>query len=215
MTVLNTAAAPSRGDLVEKKSEFIGNAAHCSSEAEVLDFVESVRLAHPKARHVAFAAIFETVDGEVRQISERMSDDGEPSGTAGKPILDALQKSAMSDVAVTVTRYFGGILLGSAGLIRAYSTAASEALRAGKRARIVDHTRYAVTVEYPQLATFDHVLSRVGGSVEQRDYSDVVKSVVLVEAECDASFADSIREVFKGSVFLENEGGVAVPVPEN
>jgi uncharacterized YigZ family protein len=215
MTILDAAAAPASSDLIEKKSEFIGSAAHCACEADALAFVERVRLVHPKARHVAFAAIFETVSGDTRQVSERMSDDGEPSGTAGKPILDALQKSSMSDVVVTVTRYFGGVLLGSAGLIRAYSTAASEALRAGRRARVVEHMRYAVTVAYPQLANLDHALSLVNGSVERRDYSDVVKSVVLVESAKSARFEDIVREAFQASVRPEALGSAAIPVPVN
>jgi uncharacterized YigZ family protein len=208
-TIVDTPDAPSSFELIEKKSEFIGQAAHCNNEAEAMVFVESVRQNHPKARHVAFAAIFEAPHGGV---GERMSDDGEPSGTAGKPILDALTKSGMSGVVVTVTRYFGGVLLGSAGLIRAYSTAASGALKAARRARVIPHTRCELTVSYPQLGTLDHVLESLSGRVEQRDYSDVVHSVVVIRTSELERFFDRVREAFQGSVTVEAVGDVDIAV---
>ena len=99
---------------VEKKSEFIGDACHIDSLDEALAFVQTIRDQHPKARHVAYAAVCGGSDG---RLAERMSDDGEPSGTAGKPILDVLRANEMTDCVVAVTRYLGGILLGSGGLI--------------------------------------------------------------------------------------------------
>jgi len=114
-TVLDTSDRPAHDALVEKKSEFIADVCHVDALDEALLFVDSVRQLHPKARHVAYAAICVDGDGRVR---ERMSDDGEPSGTAGKPILDVLRQGDLMNCAVTVTRYFGGILLGSGGLIR-------------------------------------------------------------------------------------------------
>lgn len=129
-TVLDTSDRPAHDALVEKKSEFIADVCHVDALDEALLFVDSVRQLHPKARHVAYAAICVDGDGRVR---ERMSDDGEPSGTAGKPILDVLRANEMTDCVVAVTRYFGGILLGSGGLIRAYSTGASIAVKAASR----------------------------------------------------------------------------------
>lgn len=199
LTILNPADAPAHASFIERKSEFIGDAAHCSTEADTMQFVESIREQHPKARHVAFAAIFSAEQGGA---SERMSDDGEPSGTAGKPILDALRKSGIGDCVVCATRYFGGVLLGSAGLIRAYSTAASEALRAADRARVVAHTKVEVTVDYPQLTTLDHFLGIVGGQVQQRDYTDVVTSTLLVESSLFERFSNDVREAFQGGVHL-------------
>ena len=109
-TVLDTSDRPAHDALVEKKSEFIADVCHVDALDEALLFVDSVRQLHPKARHVAYAAICVDGDGRVR---ERMSDDGEPSGTAGKPILDVLRQGDLMNCAVTVTRYFGGILLGA------------------------------------------------------------------------------------------------------
>lgn len=210
LTILNAAAAPAHFSLVEKKSEFIGDAAHCADEEQAMAFVASIRELHPKARHVAFAAIFESKNGSV---GERMSDDGEPSGTAGKPILDALAKSSMSGCVVTVTRYFGGILLGSAGLIRAYSTAASGALGQAQRARVVEHTRVNVTVDYPRLATLDHLVSQFGARVEQRDFTEVVHSEVLVESGVMEQFRIGVREAFQAEVSVEEAETVPIAVP--
>ena len=134
-TILNTPDDPAHDSLVEKKSEFIGDAAHVDTLDEALAFVAAIREQHPKARHVAYAAVCGGADG---RLSERMSDDGEPSGTAGKPILDVLKQSGTTDCVVAVTRYFGGILLGSGGLVRAYSSAASLAMKAARAARIMD-----------------------------------------------------------------------------
>ena len=126
-TILDSADRPAHDAFVEKKSEFIGDACHISSLDEALAFVQTIRDQHPKARHVAYAAVCGGSDG---RLAERMSDDGEPSGTAGKPILDVLRANELTDCVIAVTRYFGGILLGSGGLIRAYSTGASIAVKA-------------------------------------------------------------------------------------
>ena len=103
-TILDSADRPAHDAFVEKKSEFIGVACHISSLDEALAFVQTIRDQHPKARHVAYAAVCGGSDG---RLAERMSDDGEPSGTAGKPILDVLRANEMTDCVVAVTRYFG------------------------------------------------------------------------------------------------------------
>ena len=147
-TVLDTSDRPAHDALVEKKSEFIADVCHVDALDEALLFVDSVRQLHPKARHVAYAAICVDGDGRVR---ERMSDDGEPSGTAGKPILDVLRQGDLMNCAVTVTRYFGGILLGSGGLIRAYSSAASLGVKVARLASIETCRRYTTALQYRNL----------------------------------------------------------------
>ena len=153
-TILDSADQPAHDAFVEKKSEFIGDACHIDSLDEALAFVQTIRDQHPKARHVAYAAVCGGSDG---RLAERMSDDGEPSGTAGKPILDVLRANEMTDCVVAVTRYFGGILLGSGGLIRAYSTGASIAVKAANKAKIVPCCEYQVTLDYPQLGSFQNL----------------------------------------------------------
>ena len=167
-TILDSADRPAHDAFVEKKSEFIGDACHISSLDEALAFVQTIRDRHPKARHVAYAAVCGGSDG---RLAERMSDDGEPSGTAGKPILDVLRANEMTDCVVAVTRYFGGILLGSGGLIRAYSTGASIAVKAASKAKIVPCGEYQVILDYPQLGSFQNLLSTVEGEQTDAQYT--------------------------------------------
>ncbi|MBT1175949.1 YigZ family protein [Bifidobacterium sp. LC6] len=211
-TILNTPDAPAHDALVEKKSEFIGDAAHVASLDEALAFVASIREQHPKARHVAYAAVCGGADG---RLSERMSDDGEPSGTAGKPILDVLKQSGTTDCVVAVTRYFGGILLGSGGLVRAYSSAASLAMKAARVAHIMTAQRYRMQLEYPQLARFQQLLASVGGSQEDEQYTMNVVLTAVVPQESTERFEERVRETFNAAVTPEPLDMVNIPVPVN
>lgn len=196
-TILNPPDNPAHDAFVEKKSEFIGDAAHVDSLDEALAFVESIRERHPKSRHVAYAAICGGSDGRV---AERMSDDGEPSGTAGKPILDVLRANALTDTVVAVTRYFGGVLLGSGGLIRAYSTGASIAVKAASTASIVPCRRYRVVLEYPQLARFRQILASVDGVQSEEAYAADVTLTAAMPLEHAERFESMVREAFNAAV---------------
>ena len=196
-TILDSADRPAHDALDEKKSEFIGDACHVDSLDEALAFVQTIRDRHPKARHVAYAAVCGGSDG---RLAERMSDDGEPSGTAGKPILDVLRANEMTDCVVAVTRYFGGILLGSGGLIRAYSTGASIAVKAASKARIVPCAEYRVTLDYPQLGSFQNLLAGVDGEQADAQYTDRIELTVVVPQERQATFESRIIEAFNATV---------------
>ena len=208
-TILNTADAPAHDAFVEKKSEFIGDACHIDSLDEALAFVESIREQHPKSRHVAYAAVCGGSDG---RMAERMSDDGEPSGTAGKPILDVLRQGGLTDCVIAVTRYFGGILLGSGGLIRAYSTGASIAVKAARLAQIVPCQRYAVRLEYPQLAQFQRLLVDCDGLADDESYTDRVTLRAAVPADHTDMFESRVRETFNAAVVPERLDTVNRPV---
>ena len=114
-----TISKPANDSFIEKRSEFIGYIAPVKTNDEAVDFINSIKAMHRKARHNVYAYILRNDN------ISRYSDDGEPQGTAGVPVLDVLQKRGLTDVCVVVTRYFGGILLGGGGLVRAYSHAAS------------------------------------------------------------------------------------------
>lgn len=144
---------------------------------------------------------------------ERMSDDGEPSGTAGKPILDVLKQSGTTDCVVAVTRYFGGILLGSGGLVRAYSSAASLAMKAARAARIMTAKRYRVRLEYPQLARFQQILAQLGGSQEDESYAVNVELTAVVPQDDCARFEERVREAFNAAVVPAPIDMVNIPVP--
>jgi uncharacterized YigZ family protein len=192
--------SPAHDSMIEKKSEFIGAACHINTLDEALAFVNLVRQEHPKARHVAYAAI---VGAALGVASERMSDDGEPSGTAGKPILEVIRAGRLTDCVVTVTRYFGGILLGSGGLIRAYSTAASLAVKAGTVRAIVPMWRYRATLEYAWLDRFERFLTQAGGTTESRDFTDRVVIECMVPADVASRFEATVREAFSAQARLE------------
>lgn len=210
-TILNTADAPAHDSFVEKKSEFIGDACHVATLAEALAFVESIREAHPKARHVAYAAI---VTDDSGRVMERMSDDGEPSGTAGKPILDVLRANDLTDCVVAVTRYFGGILLGSGGLTRAYSTGASIAVKAAQLAHIVSCRQLRVRLDYAQLGQFQQLLAQCEGEQTDAQFTDRVEIVATIpQTNCEA-FENRVREAFNAGVVPEPLGQVARPMPE-
>lgn len=210
-TILNTADAPAHDSFVEKKSEFIGDACHVATLAEALAFVESIREAHPKARHVAYAAI---VTDDSGRVMERMSDDGEPSGTAGKPILDVLRANDLTDCVVAVTRYFGGILLGSGGLTRAYSTGASIAVKAAQLAHIVPCRQLRVRLDYAQLGQFQQLLAQCEGEQTDAHFTDRVEIVATIpQTNCEA-FENRVREAFNAGVVPEPLGQVARPMPE-
>lgn len=208
-TILDTAGQPAHDAFVEKKSEFIGDACHIDTLDEALAFVEAIRQQHPKSRHVAYAAVCGGADG---RLSERMSDDGEPSGTAGKPILEVLRANELTDCVVAVTRYFGGILLGSGGLIRAYSTGASLAVKAASQARIVPCVRYSVRLEYPQLAIFQRLLADCEGRSDDERYTDRVTLHAIVPQERSETFESRTREAFNASVTPERLDVVNHPV---
>ncbi|PLS31725.1 IMPACT family member YigZ [Bifidobacterium margollesii] len=210
-TLLNSAADPAHDSLIEKKSEFIGDACHIESGQEALDFVQSIRDLHPKARHVAYAAVWGGADG---QLGERMSDDGEPSGTAGKPILDVLRQSELTDCVVTVTRYFGGILLGSGGLIRAYSSAASLAVKAAKGALIVPCRCMTSTFDYAQLAMMRQLISAANGTVDDEQFTDrITAGFSIPEIQAD-DFERRVVETFNATVSVETVGSMNRPVPD-
>lgn len=127
MASYKTISSLSSGKYVEKGSRFLAFAVHVNSEKEVIDFLESIRKEHHKARHVCYAYTIGTT-----QEKYRINDDGEPSNTAGQPILNQIRKYGLKYIAVAVVRYFGGVLLGKGGLIHAYGIATSLAIEAGQ-----------------------------------------------------------------------------------
>ncbi|KFJ05425.1 YigZ family protein [Bifidobacterium tsurumiense] len=203
ITLLDTAKAPAHAAFVEKKSEFIGDACHIDSLEEAVAFVESIREQHPKARHVAYAAICGGDDG---RLSERMSDDGEPSGTAGKPILDVIRANGLTDCVVTVTRYFGGILLGAGGLIRAYASGAAQAISVAHKADIVVCDRYGLTVDYSQLGALQQLLATVGAEQDSSEYTDRVSLEVVVPVAQTEQFNTRLQDMFNATVQAQHLG---------
>lgn len=152
----------------EKKSEFIGYLCPVSTEQEAIDFVNEIRAMHRKATHNCYAYILRENN------TARHSDDGEPGGTAGVPIYDALNKAGVTDIACVVTRYFGGILLGAGGLVRAYSKGASEALGAAEIVTMEMADSITVSVDYSLYGTANSTLMEYGAKIRDTVYADNV-----------------------------------------
>lgn len=204
------------GSYEDRKSLFLGHAARVDSAADYERFVRDVRAEHPEARHVCSAAVFTEADGDdpaSGAVCERMSDDGEPSGTAARPILDAIRYSGVRDCAVAVSRKFGGTLLGAGGLVRAYSTAASSALAAAPRAELVRQARIRVRVGYARLKTLDHLLARFGARTEKREYAQDVTTIADVDETDRRHLKEAIVQAFAGDPGIEDLGSVLTVRP--
>ena len=157
------------------KSRFLAYVRHTESEQEAQNFIVSVKKKHFDARHNSFAYII----GERGQI-QKSSDDGEPSGTAGVPILEVLKKNELSDITIVVTRYFGGIKLGAGGLIRAYGKSATLGLDAAAIVKKTIFSCYKLTLSYDLLGTLENYLHQNEIRIDSKDYTDNVKLTVLL-----------------------------------
>lgn len=177
--MFKTIEKAAEGIIVEKKSKFIANIFYVESEQEAEDLLNSIRKKYHDARHHCFAyRIYE--DG---RIISRQSDDGEPSGTAGAPMLNILEKKALANVLLIVTRYFGGILLGTGGLVKAYSDASKEALANSNIVEKEDGYEIEVTLGYENIGDFEHFCSQNGMRVINKEFTDKINLLVEISKE--------------------------------
>ena len=153
----------------DRKSVFIGEAMPVSTEAEALSFIESVKKRYPDARHHVYAYV-------LRENSiMRFTDDHEPQGTAGMPVLDIIRKNGCTDVVIVVTRYFGGTLLGTGGLVRAYTSAALGALESAEIIRYDIYTSLELSVSYSDYGKITSILSDMDFRIESTMYDVGIK----------------------------------------
>lgn len=198
-----------RGEIIEKKSRFIATVAPVESEEEAVAFIESIKKKYYDARHNCPAFVI----GKNKELT-RCSDDGEPSGTAGKPILEVILGAELTNVAVVVTRYFGGTLLGTGGLVRAYTQAVQEGLAACKTATM----RYGVTIrietDYTDLGKIQHLLGNKEIPVISSEYTDKVALTVqlpkedapgLIKELTEATAARAVAEIVESGYYREAE----------
>lgn len=179
--------------LVEKRSEFIGRVWRVESEEEARACIEAVRKNDYDARHNCWCYIIK--DGPTRY-----SDDGEPQGTAGQPMLNVFQREGIENVCCVVTRYFGGILLGAGGLVRAYTQSAKDALDAAGVSVVRRWVAMELACSYNQFETMRREVASFDGVVENIDYgADVVLSALLPEERAQA-FRERVVEVTAGTV---------------
>lgn len=179
-----TIAQRAEDDFFERKSQFIGYIAPVSSEEEALAFLAEIRAKHRDARHNCFAYILQNG-------VKRASDDGEPQGTAGVPIMEVVEREGLTDVIVVVTRYFGGILLGAGGLVRAYAHAAKLAVDAAQRKVMSPAVLVEMQMDYNQYGRINNVLSKYTAIVQDTAFTDMVTMRILfIERDVDAFRAE-------------------------
>ncbi len=181
-----TVLRASQTEFTEKKSRFIGRCFPITDEAEAMARLNEVRRAHYDATHNCWAYLL--ANG-----AQRFSDDGEPGGTAGMPIMDTLMRRGIKDALIVVTRYFGGILLGSGGLVRAYSKAASDALGSAGVGLMCPCTVLEFAVDYPRYGGIEGFV-KANSVVESVDFLENVRFRVTVRDEEAARFAAELTE---------------------
>ena len=180
-------------EVIIKKSRFLGTAAYVDNEEEARNMVAEVRKQHYDARHVCYAY---SIGDE--NPSLKFSDDGEPGGTAGKPILSVIQGSGISNVIIIVVRYFGGVLLGTGGLVRAYSQAAAEAVEAAEKKTICMSCLYDVTLEYGDFDKVKYLLDMNEKVSYEVNYTDKVIVNFSVPEESAEELIKQISEKTAG-----------------
>ncbi len=177
------------GEYIEKKSRFIGEIFPINSEEEAIEYIEQVRKHYWDARHHCFAYV---INGN--QPIERFSDDGEPGGTAGKPILDVIKGAELKNVLIVVTRYFGGTLLGTGGLVRAYTSASREGLSNSLIITRISGFKLKINADYTELGKIQYILGQKSIPVLDTQYTDTVSITVVVSKKEEEFLVKEITE---------------------
>lgn len=189
------------GEITEKKSRFIATVRPVKNEEEGVEFIESVRKKYWDARHNCYAFVI----GE-RQDIQRYSDDGEPGGTAGRPMLDVLLGENIHDTAVVVTRYFGGILLGTGGLVRAYQGAAKEGLSSSLIITRIQGIKLKITTDYTGLGKIQYILGERGIPVLDSAYTEKVELTALAPEKIRSALEEELTDGTNGRAVIEEAG---------
>jgi uncharacterized YigZ family protein len=184
----------------EKRSLFLGHACHAETEEEALAFIKSKQSEFRDATHNVWAYYMKN------GVLARYSDDGEPTGTAGLPSLEAIRKSGVHDVCVVVTRYFGGILLGAGGLVRAYSKATSLAIEAAVVVTYEPFAELEANCNYSDYQKVLNELSKYGARVDSTDFSDSVKICIAVKEGLADNLAVRMSELTAARVIFKKTG---------
>lgn len=186
------------GEYEEKRSKFLAKTYHVTSEEEAIAIVESVKKQYYDARHTCYAYIIGSDRGTVRA-----ADDGEPQGTAGRPILQELESLGLYNCLLTVTRYFGGTLLGTGGLVRAYTQAAKDALAASEILDITVGIPLRIVYPYTLAGKVEYALRNSLGNVEHQEYGQDVTVDVLIPESGRSALKKELSELSNGSLPVE------------
>ena len=182
-------------EFIINKSRFIGYGAPAASEEEALGFLADVRSAHKDASHHCYAYIIGANMGVMRY-----SDDGEPGGTAGMPIIEVMKARQITNACVVVVRYFGGVLLGAGGLTRAYSQGAATAINAAGVGEVSPTRRYLMEVPYSMLGRVEYLLKSLPVIVEDKQFSDAIVMTLIVRVRDDEAFLSAVTSGTDGRI---------------
>lgn len=194
--------------LIEQKSKFISHVSRAESEAAAQSFIEKVKKEHRDANHNCSAYMIGMQD----QI-QKANDDGEPAGTAGIPILEVLKKNHLKNTVIVVTRYFGGIKLGTGGLIRAYGSAASGGVKAAGIVKCILSNIMHIRIDYPLLGKVENELRSSPDEIKNIQYSDKVDVEVYVREDRTDSFKKRIANMTNGKAFVKKGSTVYIEKP--
>jgi uncharacterized YigZ family protein len=199
--IVRMAKVQAESSFIEKKSRFISCIAPVCTEQEAVDFISSIKKKYYNATHHCSAFIL----GENSEI-QRSSDDGEPSGTAGIPILEVLRKEGLSNTSIVVTRYFGGIMLGAGGLVRAYTQGAADAVKAAGIMRLQPYSIYNATVDYSLLSKLQHEISKKSYILADTTYLDTVTLKILVVPQEAEVLVEDLTQWTNANILIQPLG---------
>lgn len=200
-----TVSGESRGEYGEKRSSFIAVLSPAENEEQALSFIEKIRTKHWDARHNVFA--YSVEGGSLK----RFSDDGEPHGTAGKPVMDILNGAGITNAVIVVTRYFGGVLLGTGGLVRAYSAAAREAVASAQRLIMLPCVLYTTVCAYNDYGALVNLIKEAGGEITDTLFEADVTVEYCLKTENAERFLKDLSEIFSARVTANETGGKMMP----
>lgn len=176
---MRTIKESANAEITVKKSKFIANIFPVNSEQEAKEAIEKLNKKYYDARHNCYAYIIEEKNNSI----ERFSDNGEPSGTAGAPMLDILKNKNLSNIIIIVTRYFGGILLGTGGLVKAYTDASLEALDKAEIIELEYANKYKIEMNYNELRNFEYNLKSIKTKIISNEYNENVEIELIISEE--------------------------------
>ena len=191
----------STAEIVEKKSRFIANSCHIESKEEAEEKINLIKKKYYDAKHNCFAFSIVDKDGN---LLEKSSDDGEPSGTAGAPILNVIRKNNLNNVLIVVTRYFGGVLLGTGGLIRAYTNAAKDALSACRIGELTEGVHAFLDVDYNYVGKVQYICAQNDITIVNTEYADGVTFELMMENAARNILEKNMTEMSSGKIYLRD-----------
>ena len=196
-------------EVIINKSRFIGYSHPINSEEEALNFIEMIKTKHKDATHNVYAYVV----GENSNI-QRFNDDGEPSGTAGIPILEVIKKEDIRNIVIVVTRYFGGTKLGGGGLIRAYTRSAKIGLDAGLIIDMTPHTNLLMNIDYTLYGRVENYLMTNDYIVDKVEYEGEVSIYISIETLILEKFINEMTNLTNGTIIISEKENIHLPLKD-